>query len=89
MWFFAVAGGNDVNIQCWNDVSINNYDATEISYVPNYTCPTSVATTSWTWNRWRQIDAGSPVTEFHLHSLHNDVALGDYSDLYRLAIWVR
>ena len=72
--------------------SVRSYDATEWQYVPTgFTCPDGMSTVgeTFTWDEARALDVGTSLDALRLHSLQGDTSNGDYSDLYRLNVWVR
>ncbi|MEM6960692.1 MAG: hypothetical protein AAF550_02980, partial [Myxococcota bacterium] len=97
-WIYATTATSPStleNLDCWDDASGGNgYSASELGWIPSYTCPNTepeLSTITWSWRRnevVRSLSAG--VQSFHIRSLHRD--LGDCCELSILssfALWVR
>lgn len=89
IWLYADAGGAPQDVLCWSDAEAEpNYTSAEHALIP-YACAQGVPDgTTFTWNRVEERGLNGTITAFHLRSLHSDVN-GDFSYLYRLAVWVR
>ncbi|MCB9761336.1 MAG: hypothetical protein H6739_15950 [Alphaproteobacteria bacterium] len=94
IWFYVTAGASDMNLDCYGvdnqDCSPSgtaSYTNAEYAYLPGYTCP-NTASGTFTMTPDFQDDLGVEINTFHIRSMMCDF-YGDYSRLYRWALWVR
>lgn len=92
IFFWAEAGGSDLDIRCMDDNARDYYsgywDTAEYAVRPGYSCSSSGGG-NLSWNSTWQDDFGVEIDAFHITSLHSDGGHGDYSRLYRFGFWVR